>query len=154
MEMDAATSRKGHVISGLWNGSKDMATLVIGPYDWRPRATACFVELARATRELGKAVFGPPQACPGSGVRKVAPAHSLGHRHCRHWSRIGKTWSRPSLLLSRLPPTFPGPALTAPRDTRLAMGRKVEQMDVTTGASALAVSARLVKGRRLLLSCP
>jgi hypothetical protein len=34
------------------------------------------------------------------------------------------------------------------------MGRKAEQIDVTTGASALAVSARLVKGRRLLLSCP
>jgi len=71
MEMDAATTREGHVISGLWNGSKDMATLVIGPDDWRPRFTAYFVELAHATRELGKAVFA---TTPTSGSRKPVPA--------------------------------------------------------------------------------
>jgi hypothetical protein len=38
-EMDAATTRAGHVVSTLWNSWKDMGTLVLGPDDWRLRAT-------------------------------------------------------------------------------------------------------------------
>jgi CelD/BcsL family acetyltransferase involved in cellulose biosynthesis len=73
LEMDAATTREGHVISGLWNGSKDMATLVIGPDDWRPRATAGFLEIVHAAREFGKTAFA---ATPASGNRKPLPARA------------------------------------------------------------------------------
>ena len=71
VEMDAATTCDGHVISGLWNGSKDMATLVLGPDDWRPRMTASFVEFAQASRELGKRVWA---TLPASGSGKPVPA--------------------------------------------------------------------------------
>ncbi len=71
VDMDAATTREGHVISTLWNGWKDMGTLVLGPPDWKLWAIASFAERVYASRELAKSMLGRrpvrPEPKPVSG---------------------------------------------------------------------------------------
>lgn len=52
--MDAATTVDGHLVSELWNGSKPMARLVIGPADWRTRLLARSWESGLALRDKAK----------------------------------------------------------------------------------------------------
>jgi hypothetical protein len=48
--MDACTTTEGHVISGLWNDSVPMGTVIVGPDDWRTRMLATLVSQAHAGR--------------------------------------------------------------------------------------------------------
>lgn len=72
VDMDAATTQDGHVLSGLWNTHKTMGTLVVGPDDWRLRAVAGLVERMHASRALAKSMLGRGQA-PGLAKPKAGP---------------------------------------------------------------------------------
>jgi CelD/BcsL family acetyltransferase involved in cellulose biosynthesis len=69
VDMDAATTQDGHVLSGLWNGYKTMGTLVVGPDDWRLRAVASFAERMHASRELAKSMLGRGQVPPAKAAK-------------------------------------------------------------------------------------
>ncbi len=73
VDMDAATTQDGHVLSGLWNGYKTMGTLVVGPDDWRLRAIASFAERMHASRELAKSMLGRGQVQPPAKATKASP---------------------------------------------------------------------------------
>lgn len=49
-EMDAATTKGGHVVQGLWNGRKPMGRLIVGPNDYRTDAIAKLWQAAHYCR--------------------------------------------------------------------------------------------------------
>ena len=81
VDMDAATTEEGHVLSGLWNGWKKMGTLIVGPDDWRLRAIARFAERMHASRELAKFMLG------------------CGRRHPEPGSAKARAWTKGGLLI-------------------------------------------------------
>lgn len=53
-QMDASTTADNHVVAGLWNASKPMGTLVLGPHGLRTRLLAKIEETDRKARKLAK----------------------------------------------------------------------------------------------------
>ena len=50
-EMDACTTSDGHVISGFWNGTKPIGTLIVGPDTWQTHLLARSAQATHAARE-------------------------------------------------------------------------------------------------------
>ncbi len=75
-DMDAATTQDGHVVSGLWNGWKEMGILIVGPDDWRLGVMAAAARCTYVLRKSAKRVLGPAR-------------HLLGKagRHGRNWAK-------------------------------------------------------------------
>lgn len=57
VDMDAATTQEGHVLSNLWNGWKSMGTLIVGPADWRVKVMAGWEEYTHISRERAKSLL-------------------------------------------------------------------------------------------------
>jgi CelD/BcsL family acetyltransferase involved in cellulose biosynthesis len=86
LEMDSATTVDGHVIAGLWNASKPMGTVLIGPRGVTTRALAFAQQQAVASREAVKAVLG------GGKLRGFATAMRSWHQRmavARHNFMVG-----------------------------------------------------------------
>ena len=85
-EMDAATTVDGHVVSELWNGSKEMGRLVIGPADWRTRAVAALWEQLLALRARARRVL--PRRKPASSRGEHVGARPILARFRSHADRL------------------------------------------------------------------
>ena len=63
-EMDAATTVDGHVVQGLWNDAKPMATVIVGPRGWQTAALAQLHRQGAALRKQAREVLTAPQLAP------------------------------------------------------------------------------------------
>ncbi len=50
-EMDACTTADGHAISGFWNATKPIGTLIVGPDTWQTHLLARCAQATHAGRE-------------------------------------------------------------------------------------------------------
>ncbi len=71
-DMDAATTEEGHVVACLWNGSKEMGTVFVGPDGWRLRATATLAARLHGAHGFAKSMLkGPDGKISTTVVRAV-----------------------------------------------------------------------------------
>ena len=78
--MDACTMAEGHVISGFWNDSLPMGTLIVGPDDWRTDTLAAIVEQTHTGRErLKRALRHLPLRRWAERVQDVSKRHQYVH---------------------------------------------------------------------------
>jgi CelD/BcsL family acetyltransferase involved in cellulose biosynthesis len=73
-DMDSATTVDGHVLQGLWNAEKSMATVIVGPRGWRTAALAKIHVQRQALKERARKALAS---------RRLAPVRAL----LRGWRR-------------------------------------------------------------------
>ena len=62
--MDASTTVDGHVVQGLWNAEKAMATVIVGPRGWQTSALARLQEHGTALKDTARAALAAPSLAP------------------------------------------------------------------------------------------
>ncbi|HEV7277033.1 MAG TPA: GNAT family N-acetyltransferase [Devosiaceae bacterium] len=71
-EMDAATTVEGHVVQGLWNDEKPMATVIVGPRGWRTAALATLEVQREALKKRAKAALAARPLAPVTALLQAS----------------------------------------------------------------------------------
>lgn len=73
MSMDAATTASGHVVQGLWNEERTMATVLVGPDDAATKVAAQTYLAATQAKSMAKAVIGGQLVAAFRRMRRISP---------------------------------------------------------------------------------